>query len=148
MHHAHSQVLARARTSCCKIVDWLLQVLNARRGEIMEDVLDLLMSFVDFQAFKELMLTHKLDSGLQHMQVIAATRSMINNLKLMYCIVALHQQCYVTDLASYFAQLHKVLDKLAICCSTALPATQVLRCYWLLGWCAQPATSETPTCRM
>ena len=35
----------------------------------MEEVLDLLMSFVDFQAFKDLMLAHKLDLGPQHMQV-------------------------------------------------------------------------------
>lgn len=37
----------------------------------MEELLDLLMSFVDFQAFKDLMLAHKLDSGPQHMQVCA-----------------------------------------------------------------------------
>lgn len=47
----------------------MLQVLSARQQEIMEEVLDLLMSFVDFQAFKDLMLAHKLDSGPQHMQV-------------------------------------------------------------------------------
>ena len=54
------------------MTEWLMQALNARREEIMEDVLDLLMSFVDFQAFKELMLAHKLDSGVQHMQVITS----------------------------------------------------------------------------
>lgn len=36
-----------------------LQGLDTRRNEIMEELLDLLMSFVDFQAFKELMLAHK-----------------------------------------------------------------------------------------
>lgn len=36
-----------------------LQILDTRRNEIMEELLDLLMSFVDFQAFKELMLAHK-----------------------------------------------------------------------------------------
>ena len=39
-----------------------MQVLDTRRNEIMEEVLDLLMSFVDFQAFKELMLAHKSES--------------------------------------------------------------------------------------
>lgn len=35
----------------------------------MEEVLDLLMSFVDFQAFKDLMLAHKIEITSKPMQV-------------------------------------------------------------------------------
>ena len=35
----------------------------------MEEVLDLLMSFVDFQAFKDLMLAHKMETTSKPMQV-------------------------------------------------------------------------------
>ncbi len=35
----------------------------------MEEVLDLLMSFVDFQAFKDLMLAHKMETTTKPMQV-------------------------------------------------------------------------------
>ena len=35
----------------------------------MEEVLDLLMSFVDFQAFKDLMLAHKIETTSKPMQV-------------------------------------------------------------------------------
>ena len=45
------------------------QVLDRRRDEIMEEVLDLLMSFVDFQAFKELMLAHKQEAAISALQV-------------------------------------------------------------------------------
>ena len=38
----------------------------------MEEVLDLLMSFVDFQAFKDLMLAHKMDAASKSMQVTYA----------------------------------------------------------------------------
>lgn len=48
----------------------MLQVLDKRKNEIMEEVMDLLMSFVDFQAFKDLMLAHKMDTKCtQAMQV-------------------------------------------------------------------------------
>ncbi|KAL3133711.1 ADP-ribosylation factor-like protein 2-binding protein [Trebouxia sp. C0010 RCD-2024] len=40
-------------------MDTFIAGLDTRRNEIMEELLDLLMSFVDFQAFKELMLAHK-----------------------------------------------------------------------------------------
>lgn len=46
-----------------------MQVLDRRRSEIMEEVLDLLMSFVDFQAFKDLMLAHKMEATSKPMQV-------------------------------------------------------------------------------
>ena len=48
-----------------------LQILDTRRHEIMEELLDLLMSFVDFQAFKELMLAHKSESVISSIHVRA-----------------------------------------------------------------------------
>ena len=47
------------------------QILDTRRSEIMEELLDLLLSFVDFQAFKELMLAHKSQSVTSYIHVRA-----------------------------------------------------------------------------
>lgn len=54
--------LCRNTETAIRIQHCGLQVLDTRRNEIMEELLELLMSFVDFQAFKELMLAHKSES--------------------------------------------------------------------------------------